>query len=95
VQRPHPRDHDRFQRAIEHEDKVNYETTAMQGRQYTWSQGESLRELIARRNEIEQRHQESLTRAARWARPNLPLIEVLSDALDEEDDAAGCTVCHL
>ncbi|MGH3736859.1 MAG: phosphoadenosine phosphosulfate reductase family protein [Micromonosporaceae bacterium] len=86
---------DLFQRAIEYEDKVNFEATAMQGRQYTWSQGESLRELIARREEIQQRHQDSLARAARRARPNLPLIEVLSDALDEEDDAAGCTVCHL
>ncbi len=86
---------DLFQRAIEYEDKVKYEDTAMQGRQYTWSQGESLRELIARRDEIEQRHQTAMARAAARPRPNIPLIEVLAEAHDEEDDTAGCAVCHL
>lgn len=33
-----------FERAVEYEDKVNYQATAMRGRQYTWSQGESLRD---------------------------------------------------
>jgi 3'-phosphoadenosine 5'-phosphosulfate sulfotransferase (PAPS reductase)/FAD synthetase len=84
-----------FQRAIEYEDKVKYAETATRGQHYTWSQGESLRELILRREEIEQRHQAALARSARRPRPNLPLIEVLTDAHDEESDEAGCAVCHL
>ncbi|MFI7208975.1 phosphoadenosine phosphosulfate reductase domain-containing protein [Micromonospora aurantiaca (nom. illeg.)] len=86
---------DLFERAIEYEDKVKYAATAMQGRQYTWSQGESLRELLARRDEIEQRHQAALARAASRPRRNLPLIDVLADAHDDENDEAGCAVCHL
>jgi 3'-phosphoadenosine 5'-phosphosulfate sulfotransferase (PAPS reductase)/FAD synthetase len=84
-----------FERAIEYEDKVKYASTAMEGRQYTWSQGESLRELLARRDEIEERHQAALVRAASRPRRNLPLIEVLAEAHDQENDEAGCAVCHL
>jgi 3'-phosphoadenosine 5'-phosphosulfate sulfotransferase (PAPS reductase)/FAD synthetase len=84
-----------FERAVEYEEKVNYQATAMQGRQYTWSQGESLRELLDRREAIEERHAAALARAAAKPRPNLPLIEVLTDALDEDSDEAGCAVCHL
>ncbi|MBH0781541.1 phosphoadenosine phosphosulfate reductase family protein [Nocardia bovistercoris] len=86
---------DLFQKAIEYEDKVRYQATAMQGRDYTWSQGESLNDLLARREEIEQRHQLAMERAARRIKPNRPLLEVLSDALDEDDDEAGCVVCHV
>lgn len=86
---------DLFERAVEYEDKVNYQATAMRGRQYTWSQGESLRDLLERRDAIEERHAAALARAAAKPRPNLPLIEVLTDALDEENDEAGCAVCHL
>lgn len=84
-----------FEQAIAYEDKVNYQQTAMQSRQYTWSQGESLRELIGRRTEIEERHEASLARAAKKPRANLPLIDVLADALDEDSDEAGCAVCHI
>lgn len=84
-----------FDRAIAYEDKVKYESTAMQDRGYTWSQNESLRELISRRGEIEEKHRKALERAARRVKPNQPLIEVLSSALDDDDDDAGCSVCHL
>jgi len=84
-----------FERAIEYEEKVRYRHTAMQGRNYTWSQGESLQELIERKDEIEAKHQAALERAAKRIRPNRPLLEVLTDALDSDDDEAGCSVCHL
>jgi 3'-phosphoadenosine 5'-phosphosulfate sulfotransferase (PAPS reductase)/FAD synthetase len=84
-----------FEQAVAYEDKVNYQETAMRDRQYTWSQGESLRDLLGRRVEIEERHAVSLERAARKPRPNLPLIEVLADAHDDESDEAGCAVCHI
>jgi 3'-phosphoadenosine 5'-phosphosulfate sulfotransferase (PAPS reductase)/FAD synthetase len=86
---------DLFEQAVAYEDKLNYEATAMQGRVYTWSQGESLRELLARRDEIEQRHAAAIERAASRRKPNRPLLEVLSDALDDDDDEDGCTVCHV
>ncbi|WP_018655655.1 phosphoadenosine phosphosulfate reductase family protein [Actinomadura flavalba] len=84
-----------FDRAVEYEEKVRYRHTAMKGRNYTWSQGESLPELIERRDEIEAKHQTALERAANRVKPNRPLLEVLSDALDSDDDEAGCSVCHL
>jgi 3'-phosphoadenosine 5'-phosphosulfate sulfotransferase (PAPS reductase)/FAD synthetase len=86
---------DLFEKAVAYEDKIRYEQTAMQGRQYSWSQGETLQELLARRDEIEQRHQEALDRATKRVKPNRPLLEVLSDALDDDDDENGCTVCHV
>ena len=67
---------------------------AMRGRQYTWSGGETLTELRARREEILERHEAAIERAAK-NRKNLPLIEVLGDALDDEDDTTPCTVCAL
>jgi hypothetical protein len=35
-----------------------------------------------------------MARAGR-ERANLPLIEVLSDALDDDDDTAPCLACNL
>ncbi|MEU5303297.1 phosphoadenosine phosphosulfate reductase family protein [Streptomyces noursei] len=84
-----------YDKAVAYEDKVRYRHTAMQGRDYTWSQGESLPELIARRDEIQAKHEAAMERAAKRVKPNRPLLEVLSDALDSDDDEAGCSVCHL
>jgi 3'-phosphoadenosine 5'-phosphosulfate sulfotransferase (PAPS reductase)/FAD synthetase len=86
---------DLFEKAVEYEEKVKFQATAMKGRNYTWSQSESLPELLARREEIEQRHEDSMERAARRFKPNQPLLDVLSDALDDDDDSAACAVCHL
>jgi 3'-phosphoadenosine 5'-phosphosulfate sulfotransferase (PAPS reductase)/FAD synthetase len=85
---------DLFERAVAYEEKVNWQGTAMQDRQYTWSQGETLRELLARREEILAKHSAALQQA-KQRRRRLPLIEVLSDALDEDDDTTPCQVCHL
>ncbi|MFC8085008.1 phosphoadenosine phosphosulfate reductase family protein [Streptomyces sp. NPDC057340] len=86
---------DLYDKAVEYEEKVRYRHTAMKGRNYTWSQGESLPELIERKDEIEAKHQAALDRAAKRIKPNRSLLEVLSDALDSDDDEAGCSVCHL
>ncbi|MEV7288723.1 phosphoadenosine phosphosulfate reductase family protein [Streptomyces sp. NPDC093252] len=86
---------DLFDRAVEYEEKVRYRHTAMKGRNYTWSQGESLPELMERKDEIEAKHEAALERVAKRIKPNRPLLEVLSDALDSDDDEAGCSVCHL
>ncbi len=66
----------------------------MQGRQYTWSGGETLAELLARREQILERHKAAMSRATK-TRTNVPLIEALTDALDEDDDTVPCTVCAV
>jgi 3'-phosphoadenosine 5'-phosphosulfate sulfotransferase (PAPS reductase)/FAD synthetase len=83
-----------FERAVEYEDKVNYEATAMKGRKYTWSGGETLIELLARRAEIKAKHDEAMLRERR-ERPNRPLLDVFAGVLDDEDDTTPCLVCHL
>jgi 3'-phosphoadenosine 5'-phosphosulfate sulfotransferase (PAPS reductase)/FAD synthetase len=83
-----------FERAVAYEDKVNYEATAMQGRTYTWSGQETLVELLTRKDEIKRRHEVSLERE-RTIRRNVPLVDVLGDLFDEEDDSQGCLACHL
>lgn len=83
-----------FEKAVAYEDKVNYEAQAMEGRKYTWTSNETLRELIDRRDEIMANHEQSMAKAAKRRR-NLPLIEVLGDALDQDDDSLPCQTCHL
>jgi hypothetical protein len=93
-----------FERAVAIEQKVlldagvdgnaDFSPHAMKGRNYTWSGGETLLELIARRDEIMASHEAALQREAK-ALPNLPLVDVLAGALDEDDDKMPCTVCAL
>jgi 3'-phosphoadenosine 5'-phosphosulfate sulfotransferase (PAPS reductase)/FAD synthetase len=80
-----------FEKAKEYE-KVNGAT----GERYTWSQGESLEELSRpeRIVEIKANHQRLVT-IERKSRPNRPLVEVLADVLDDEEDEQGCTICHV
>ena len=66
----------------------------MKGRQYTWSGGESLPELIGRREEILERHQQAVDRTAS-RKKNKPAWDVFAEALNEDDDADQCTVCAL
>ena len=61
---------------------------------YTWSQGETLEELWDRREQIKSSHAEAIRRAESRGR-NLPLVRVLEDSLDEEDDGLACTICAL
>ena len=65
---------------------------AMQDRQYTWSGGETLLQLRSRRDQILERHEAALART-KAARANLPLIEALADAFNDEDNTQPCTVC--
>ena len=95
---------DLFERAVAIEQKVlrdagdnhdaDFRDQAMQGRQYTWSGGETLLDLLMRKEEILARHEKAKRRALN-ARHNVPLIEALADALDDEDDTTPCAVCAL
>ena len=93
-----------FDRAVAIEQKVlqdagvagdaDFRDRAMRGRQYTWSGGETLTELRSRKGEILNRHKEAMHSVAKRRR-HLPLVEVLGDALDHEDDTLPCAVCAL
>ena len=85
---------DLFAKAVAYEEKVGYEATAMRGRQYTWSGGETLRHLVARKDEIKAKH-EAAMRREKGIRPRAPLDEVLGEALDDDDDTLPCQVCNL
>ena len=95
---------DLFEKAVAIESKVrqasgsagesSYDDFAMKGRQYTWSGGESLTELISRKDEIMERHAQAQERA-KGNRKNLPILEILGAAFDEEDDTQQCSVCAL
>ena len=73
---------------------VAYEEEHRDGRTFTWSQGESLRNLLARREEIVAAHEKAEARELA-SQPNRPLAQVLAAALDEDDDELGCLMCHL
>jgi 3'-phosphoadenosine 5'-phosphosulfate sulfotransferase (PAPS reductase)/FAD synthetase len=74
---------------------VAYEASHSDGRRYTWTQGETLLELVARRDAIIAEHERSVARMRGRALPNAPLAEVLAATLDDEDGGQPCTVCHV
>jgi 3'-phosphoadenosine 5'-phosphosulfate sulfotransferase (PAPS reductase)/FAD synthetase len=83
--------------AKEHPDKfaeaIAYEKELPDGRRYTWNQGETLLELLARQDEIIAEH-EQLMKQQRKEAPSRALVDVLSEVLDSEDDTAPCVACH-
>lgn len=72
---------------------VQYEQLHEDGRTYTWSEDESLLELVSRKDEIIAEHEKGMQRKKQKS-PNKPLVEVLSSVLDDEDDDF-CFVCNL
>ena len=95
---------DLFERAVAIEQKVlhtagvdtnaDFRSRAMRGRQYTWSGGETLVNIRSRRDEILTDHKAAMSRIT-TKRKEIPLIDVLRDVLDEEDDSTPCVVCAL
>jgi Phosphoadenosine phosphosulfate reductase family len=78
------------------EQAAAYEETHKDGRHYTWSDGETLRELITRRDEIEREHNAAQARKRELPVANAPLAHVLTGYFDDDDEAElGCLVCHL
>lgn len=91
-----------FERAVQIEKKVlaeagvngdkSYDNYAMKGRAYTWAGGETLTELLARRDDI-LRGQGSASDTSASARTPLPLLESLAG--DDDPEAKPCTICAL
>jgi 3'-phosphoadenosine 5'-phosphosulfate sulfotransferase (PAPS reductase)/FAD synthetase len=79
-----------FELAKQYE-KIDEET----GERFTWNQKESLAELSepARVQEIKERHQNAMA-TKKKKRVNLPLVDVLDEVLDDEDDNQPCFFCH-
>jgi hypothetical protein len=73
---------------------VAYEEQHKDGRKYTWSDRETLRELLARKDEIIASHDQALAKQQQRS-PEQPLAEALAAVLDEEDDTLPCLACHL
>lgn len=79
---------DLFQKAVE------YEQRHKDGRSYTWTQGETLLELIARKDEIIAKHEKAMSRE-KESKQNQSLAEALDAVLDDEDEDLPCLMCHL
>lgn len=79
---------DLFQKAVE------YEQNHRDGRTYTWTQGETLLELLERKEQIISDHERAVARQAR-EQSDQSLADVLEAVLDEEDDTLPCLACHL
>jgi 3'-phosphoadenosine 5'-phosphosulfate sulfotransferase (PAPS reductase)/FAD synthetase len=71
---------------------VDYEQNHKDGRQYTWTDGETLLELVARKEQIIADHEKAMARKAKES-PNKPLAEALETVLDGEDDLMPCLMC--
>jgi 3'-phosphoadenosine 5'-phosphosulfate sulfotransferase (PAPS reductase)/FAD synthetase len=72
---------------------VRYEQEHKDGRNYTWTQGETLLELLERKNEIIFLHKKSMERETKIS-PEKPLFETLEDVLGEEGELP-CLTCSL
>ncbi len=83
-----------FDKAVAYEQKgdKNHGSYGMKERNFTWSAGEPLPALLERRAEILAKHEAGIDRA-KQKRKNLPLIEILGAALDEDDDTEPCQAC--
>lgn len=73
---------------------VAYESHHRDGRRFTWTQGETLLELIARREAIISESTRAETRALKVRdEANAPLAQVLAATLEDDED--GCIACHV
>ena len=82
---------DKYEEAKQYE-KIDPET----GERYTWCQRESLEELQQpeRIAEIKRAHEEAMRREKKH-RGNRPLVEILADVYDDENDEQPCFFCHF
>lgn len=73
---------------------VEYEQSHSDGRKYTWAQGETLSQLLERKDEIIFEHNKAVAREKKNI-SNKALADILASVLDEEDDTLPCLACHL
>lgn len=73
---------------------VRYEQEHTDGRTYTWTEKETLSELVARKEEIITEHEKTLRRVKK-DNSNQSLAEALEAVLEEENMGLPCLACHL
>jgi hypothetical protein len=73
---------------------VRYEQQHSDGRTYNWTQGETLLQLLARKDQIIADHEKSVSRQVRLNIEH-SLATILEGVLDSEDDVLPCLACHL
>ncbi|MCC5660105.1 phosphoadenosine phosphosulfate reductase family protein [Nostoc sp. XA010] len=76
------------------QEAVDYESNHKDGRTYTWTDGESLLQLLERKDEIIAQHEKSMAKEKKAAF-NYYVAEALEEILAQEDDALACLACHL
>ena len=76
------------------EQAVAYEENHRDGRTYTWTQGETLRELLARKDDIISKHEKAIKHQQKLT-PNRPLHEALEAMLEEENLELPCLACSV
>ena len=84
MQENHP---DLFEKAKEFE---KYDEVT--GKRYTWSQGETLDEVLARKDEIKEKF---ALLNSKEKRPKNLIDSIDSVLSDEDDDEDGCLICML
>ncbi len=77
----------------EFQEAVDYEKELPDGRRYTWTQGETLIELLARKDEIIADHERLMKKQGKTSSKGA-LVDVLAEVLDSEDDTPPCVQCH-
>jgi 3'-phosphoadenosine 5'-phosphosulfate sulfotransferase (PAPS reductase)/FAD synthetase len=85
---------DLFAEAIRYEQEYASVYGKKGSRDYTWTEGETLLELLERKDEIIAQHEKAMAREKKVA-PKRSLAEALESVLDEEDDDLPCLACHL
>jgi len=76
------------------EKAVAYEQNHVDGRTYTWIDGETLLDLLKRKDQIIASHEREMQRQ-QTSVPNQPLVNALEAILDKEDESLPCLMCHL
>jgi 3'-phosphoadenosine 5'-phosphosulfate sulfotransferase (PAPS reductase)/FAD synthetase len=76
------------------EEAIRYEQEHSDGRTYTWTEGETLQELLARKDEIIEKHNKAIEKK-KEEKKNLSLASALEEVLDSEDDTLPCLICNL
>jgi hypothetical protein len=83
---------DLYQRATQYE-KENLET----GDRYTWSDGESLKELIQpdRIKKVKEEHTRRQLAISQRPKPMETLVRMFGKDFSDEGGDEGCLICHL
>lgn len=76
------------------ESAKKYEAEHNDGRKFTWSDGETLDEILARKEDIIADHDKAMERQKKQ-QPKQALVHALESVLDEEDDELPCLACHI